>query len=110
MKRYVIDSADSMVDFFADLYLRTRSRFAPEDDLSLMVDPNGGAIFSRAETAYFDDILLDCFVYCADHHLDIDDIAARAHVTCSATTGMGHHCSLSIRSKECNPFISSINK
>ena len=74
MKRYVIDSVADICDFFADLNRRTRLPFYPEDDLALVTDVNGVAVFSPAEIAYFDDVILDCFVYCNDHHLDLHEL------------------------------------
>lgn len=75
MKRYVIDGTDDIRDFLFDLYMRTGKAFLPEDDLSEIAHQNGLPVFSKAEVAYFDDILLDCFVFCNDHHLDLDAIA-----------------------------------
>lgn len=74
MKRYVIDSVADICDFFADLTWRTRTLFSPEDDLALVTDANGAAVFSQAEINYFDDVILDCFVYCNDHHLDLHEL------------------------------------
>ena len=81
MKRYVIDSVDSIRTLFADLFARTGTPFLPESDLAEWVDAAGVPVFSKAELAYFDDLILDCFVYCTDHHLDIDAIADQAEMT-----------------------------
>jgi hypothetical protein len=74
MKRYVIDSIKDIQEFFTDLHLRTRKSFSPEDDLESLLDSSGAAVFSKAEAAYFDDIVLDCFVFCSDHRLDLHEI------------------------------------
>ena len=74
MKRYVIDSIADICDFFADLSHRTGTPFYPEDDLALATDANGNTVFSQAEIDYFDDVILDCFVYCNDHHLDLHEL------------------------------------
>ncbi len=74
MKRYVIDSVESIQEFFTDLHLRTRQAVAAEVDLSELTDDRGSTIFSKIEADYLDNILLDCFVYCLDHHLDLDEI------------------------------------
>lgn len=75
MKRYVIEDAGDIRDFFFDLYMRTGKAFLPEDDLAELQHQNGTPVFATAEAAYLDDILLDCFVFCNDHHLDLDEIA-----------------------------------
>ena len=74
MKRYVIDSVRDIRELFTDLQLRIQDAFSPEDDLETMVDAAGSAVFSKAEAAYFDDIILDCFVFCDDFHLDLHEI------------------------------------
>jgi hypothetical protein len=74
MKRYVIDSTKDIEEFFTDLHFRTRKHFSPEDDLETLLDSSGVAIFSKAEAAYFDDVILDCFVFCSDHRLDLHEI------------------------------------
>src|SRR4051812_46404579 len=74
MKRYVIDSVQDIRAFLTDLHLRTGAAFLPEDNLGGLFDAGGKTVFSKAEIAYFDDILLDCFVFCNDHHLDLHEI------------------------------------
>jgi hypothetical protein len=74
MKRYVIDSVSDIQAFFSDIHERTQKAFSPEDDLADVRFENGAAVFSKAEVAYFDDIILDCFVYCNDHHMDLHEI------------------------------------
>ena len=74
MKRYVIDSERDIREFFTDLHFRIRNAFLPEDDLATVVDKNGNAVFSKAEVAYFDELILDCFVFCNDYHLDLHEI------------------------------------
>jgi len=74
MKRYVIDSVADIREFFADLYRKAKRPFAPED-LTTVLTESGTAVFSKAEVAYFDDVILDCFVFCNDYHLDLHEIA-----------------------------------
>ena len=75
MKQYTITSADDIREFLFDLYMRTGNAFMPEDDLRDLCSPEGTAVLSKEEAAYLDEVLLDCFVFCNDHQLDLDAIA-----------------------------------
>jgi hypothetical protein len=79
MKIYHINSKEAIKEFFADIQSRYKQPFDPIDDLSLLTTENGQSLFSEEEAAYMDDVMLNCFVYCADHRLDIHDIAEEVH-------------------------------
>lgn len=75
MKIYHINSEEAVKEFFCELQSRYQQPFDPIDDIASLITKDGRPVFSAEEAAYLDDVMLDCFVYCSDHRLDIHDIA-----------------------------------
>ncbi len=74
MKRFQIDSFDAVNNFLFEIYARSEKIFDPAKDIKDLKDNKGKPVFSESESAYLNEVLTKCFIFCLMNDLNIDII------------------------------------
>lgn len=71
-----INSVDDIKTFLYELTALYKKEIFPEVDFSELLDDNNLPLFTMEQAEQYDEKMLDCFVFCNDHRIDISDVCA----------------------------------
>ncbi len=76
MNQFQINSFDSVNNFLFEIYSRSEKTFDPAVDVKDLKDNKDNPVFTEFESAYLNEVLTQCFIFCVSNDLNIDTITA----------------------------------